>query len=367
MPLTLESNQILPFVGILLSILFHATLRPRYLPPTTPLHTLSVRQQSALSTLPPATQLLFGLSLWTYATTQHDVFLHLQAVPAVAFGALHLLRVHAHVAARRRRAATEAAMAAALAVLGTVWAATTVSRFNSDSLVRVAAGAVAGAATLAAAGAAVAAAAVETVDLALPLRLPTTTTTTSSSSPSSPPAAQTDPARRRRAARSRRVTARPPALLAANAACALLYGAAWAAYGFWDTADAFIFVPFFVWCGYGVAALALVAWAAVRDGGVDFGGETSGGEEDGGEGAEDDDDDDEEEDGDVESVAGGRRRRAAAAAARRREYGDAAAAAAVAGSRNNGWGPGDARPTEAGRNHRSSEALSPGVDVEVYK
>ncbi|KAJ3140791.1 hypothetical protein HK101_003471 [Irineochytrium annulatum] len=160
---------------------------------------------------------------------QHDIFIFLQNVPALITAVAFTLQKHPYLRKRTRRS-HETFIIASLTVLMLVTVGTSVSPYMNAQVAQYSLGALEGVATLAQAGA----------------NLWNTWTLVMSDD-------------------------RPPAMQFLIAGVGILFGAAWAAYGFYGAQDYFISIPFLVLAVHSIIHLLLLGYAAYRSGGLETG------------------------------------------------------------------------------------------------
>ncbi|KAJ1549581.1 hypothetical protein HK405_008736 [Cladochytrium tenue] len=219
MGLTIATNQIVPFVGILLSIAWHITKRPVNQP------------DIELQVLPFLVQIFLGLSFLTYATNQHDVFVYAQHIPTLASAVIITLRFHPYLRKRVRRSHEIISLVGVL-VITIVTLAAAISPYEAANAGMYATGAVAAAATLAWAA----------VTLRESVRIALAITEFS-----------------------------PPVVEFATAALATAHGLVWAAYGYYYASDGFVSLTNLVLAVVGVVQLVLYVFGLFRRGGLDLG------------------------------------------------------------------------------------------------
>ncbi|KAJ3407982.1 hypothetical protein HDV05_005214 [Chytridiales sp. JEL 0842] len=225
MALTLETSQILPFTGIVLSIYWYAAHRPTYIRGVT----------TELNIFPWAMQILAGFTWLNYSMHRNDVFIYLQNIPAFIVGFAVTFQWHPYLRKRTRKA-HEMAMVAGLAVITLATMGTSVSPFIPPNVSRLTLGGLAGIMTLIHA-----------------------------------------------LAQCREVVRdvfaedaeRPPLSQFVLAGVGILFGGVWTAYGFFGAQDPFIYISNMIWAIYSIIHLSLLAYGAFRSGGLEMGWDTN--------------------------------------------------------------------------------------------
>ncbi|KAI8839860.1 hypothetical protein BC829DRAFT_447090 [Chytridium lagenaria] len=211
MSLTLETSQIFPSWA----------LKPVYIP------------DQPVFIFPWKIQILFGLAWINYAAYRKDLFIYIQIIPALVTAVIYTLQWHPYLRKRIRRA-HETSLTAGLTVLLVATVATSVSPFIDANVSRIGLGAIAGLATLAYAASTIR----EEIRMAFP----------------------TDG-----------IFDRPTVMTFVVTGLGVVYGGAWAAYGFYGAQDPFIYVSFLVIAGSAIVSLLLKGYAAYRSGGLETG------------------------------------------------------------------------------------------------
>ncbi|KAI8849341.1 hypothetical protein BC829DRAFT_391551 [Chytridium lagenaria] len=215
--LTLDSSQIVPFAGIVLSIFLYAFRRPNYIP------------DQELYIFPWLLQILMSYTWLNYASHQKDLFIYLHAIPALVTGIAYTLQWHPYLRKRVRRAhQTSMIVGFTIILLATLGAS--VSPFLDQRVGRIGLGALAGATTLVMAVAML-----------------------------------------RETVRSVFSEFVPSAMEFAISGLAVLFGGCWTAYGFYGANDPFIYVSNLIWVVHALLTLALLSYGAFRAGGLDMG------------------------------------------------------------------------------------------------
>ncbi|KAJ3117561.1 hypothetical protein HDU96_006322 [Phlyctochytrium bullatum] len=220
--LTLETSQIVPFFGIVVSIFWFAYKKPVYIP------------EQEIHIFPWKMQILYALAWTNYAFFQKDLFVYLQVIPAAVTAFIYTLQWHPYLRKRVRRA-HETWLTVGLTLLFVATVATSVSPYIENWIKRLALGAVCGAATLAFV--------VSCVREDIRLAFPTDGT----------------------------VTERPSAWAFIITGLGIVYGGAWGAYGFYGANDPFVYVCNLLIaaaCIFGLLTLLYTAW---RAGGLETG------------------------------------------------------------------------------------------------
>ncbi|KAJ3297443.1 hypothetical protein HDU76_006555 [Blyttiomyces sp. JEL0837] len=221
MPLTLETSQILPFAGVVLSIAWHAAKRPQY---------VRGSDLDNLHLFPFTTQILTGLTWLSYAVNQTDVFIYLQNIPTLVTAITITLQYHPYQRKRIRRS-HETYIAIVLSLFLVVSVATSVSGYIPPTVSRISLGAMAGLATL--------------VQAAAMLR---------------------------ESIRSFSSDVAPPVIDIAVAILGVLFGGVWTAYGFYGSQDPFVYVS--NWAALSILQLIIVSIVTIRHGGLELGWDT---------------------------------------------------------------------------------------------
>ncbi|KAJ3090250.1 hypothetical protein HDU96_003488 [Phlyctochytrium bullatum] len=215
--LTLDSSQIVPFAGIVLSIFLYAFRRPNYVP------------GQELFILPWLIQIMMGYTWLNYAFFRKDLFVYLQIIPALVTAVVYTLQWHPYLRKKSRRA-HETIIAVGLTLIVLTTLGTSVSPYLEDRIARIGLGTLAGVTVLAQ----VASMLRETVRSVFSDQIPT-------------------------------------AMEFAVAGLAFLNAGCWTAYGFYGASDPFIYVPNIVWAAHALITLAFLAYGAFRAGGLDMG------------------------------------------------------------------------------------------------
>ncbi|KAJ3213954.1 hypothetical protein HDU67_002262 [Dinochytrium kinnereticum] len=178
-------------------------------------------------------QILYGLAWLNYAFYRKDLFIYLQIIPGLITGFVYTLQWHPYLRKRVRRA-HETTLTIGLTLITVATVATSVSPFINPTVSRIALGALCGATTLAYAGSLVR----EDVRAAFP----------------------TDGG-----------FERPGGFAFIVSGLGLLYGGAWAGYGFYGAQDPFVYVCNLVIAAASIISLLLLAYTAYRSGGLETG------------------------------------------------------------------------------------------------
>ncbi|KAJ3416552.1 hypothetical protein HDV05_001289 [Chytridiales sp. JEL 0842] len=220
MPVQLETDQIIPYSGIILAVLWYGSRRPIYQP--------NNPQGSDLHIFPWVIQILAGLAWLNYAKHTKDVFLFIQNIPALIVAIAVNMKFHPYLRKRYRKS-QELVLIGGLCLLTLVTVGTSVSQFIPEGVTRYSLGGLAGLSTLAMAATSL-----------------------------------------REIIRTAFSDAQPPASHFLTGVLGLLFGGVWVAYGLiGEKPDPIIYISNIVWVLFSVLQLGLIGWAGVKNGGFD--------------------------------------------------------------------------------------------------